>query len=208
MERLAINLTHPEETCLARAVEQLRAGGVIAFPTETLYGLGADLRRAEAIARIYRLKGRSSAKAVSVVVSDRAMLEPWVTVSETAEALIAAHWPGPLTLILPARPAAPEALLGGGAGLGVRAPGLLLARELCRLLGGPVTATSANLSGGPEPRSAEQVAEALAAGLDLLLDAGTLSAGRASTVLDLSGPQPRLVREGAIPRDALAPYLH
>ena len=208
MERLAVNLAQPDESGLARAVEQLRAGGVIAYPTETLYGLGVDIRRSGALKRLCRLKGRSAEKAMAVVVSERGMLEPWVQVSERAEALIAAYWPGPLTLILPAKPAVPRALLAGGIGLGVRVPGLPLARELCRRLGGPITATSANLSGGPEPKSAEQVAQALGSGLDLLLDAGPLPAGQASTVLDLSGPRPRLLREGAIARDVLAPYLN
>jgi L-threonylcarbamoyladenylate synthase len=99
-------------------------------------------------------------------------------------------------------------LRGGASGLGVRVPGLALARELCRRLGAPITATSANPSGGPEPRSAEQVAQGLSSGLDLLLDAGPLPEGKASTVVDLCGPRPRLLREGAIARAVLAPYLN
>jgi L-threonylcarbamoyladenylate synthase len=208
MERLTINLAHPEEAGLARAVERLRAGGVIAFPTETLYGLGVDIRRSAALLRLYEIKGRPAEKAVAVVASDRGMLDEWVQVSERAEALIAACWPGPLTLVLPAKPPVPSALLGGGAGLGVRVPGLPLARELCRRLGAPITATSANPSSGPEPRTAEQVAQALGSGLDLLLDAGPLPEGKASTVVDLCGPRPRLLREGAIGWDVLAPYLN
>ena len=208
MERLTINLAHPEEASLARAVERLRAGGVIAFPTETLYGLGVDIRQSAAVKRLYELKGRPAEKAVSVVVSDRGMLDEWVQVSERAEALIAACWPGPLTLVLPAKPPVPAALRGGASGLGVRVPGLALARELCRRLGAPITATSANPSGGPEPRSAEQVAQGLSSGLDLLLDAGPLPEGKASTVVDLCGPRPRLLREGAIARAVLAPYLN
>jgi L-threonylcarbamoyladenylate synthase len=208
MERWPINLARPEEASLARAVEQLRDGNLIAFPTETLYGLGADIRRSAALKRVFELKGRPAHQAVSVVVSDRGMLAAWVEVPARAEALIAACWPGPLTLVLPAKPAVSAALLAGGAGLGVRVPGQEVARELCRRLGAPITATSANRSGGPEPRSAEQVAMALGSGLDLLLDAGALPEGRASTVVDLCGPRPRLLREGAIARAVLAPYLN
>lgn len=208
MERIPVRLDRAEGRVIEAAVARLRAGAVIAYPTETLYGLGVDIRLSAAVARLIQLKGRPGDKPISVVVSDREMLERWVRVPKPAEALIAAFWPGPLTLILPARPLVPPVLLGSGSGLGVRLPGVELARELSRVLGAPITATSANRSGGVAPRAGEQVALALGHGLDLLLDAGALPQGKASTILDLSGEKPRLIREGAIPRESLAPYLN
>jgi len=208
MERIPVRFDRAEGRVIEAAVARLRTGAVIAYPTEALYGLGVDIRLSAAVARLIQLKGRPAEKPISVVVSDREMLERWVRVPKSAEPLIAAYWPGPLTLILPARPLVPPLLLGNGSGLGVRLPGVELACELCRVLGAPITATSANRSGGVEPRTGEHVALALGHGLDLLLDAGALPQGKASTVLDLSGETPRLIREGAVTREMLAPYLH
>jgi L-threonylcarbamoyladenylate synthase len=208
MERIPVRPDRAEGRVIEQAVARLRAGGVMAYPAEALYGLGVDIRQTAAVARLIKLKGQPAGKPISVVVSDREMLEKWVRVPQPAEPLIAAYWPGPLTLILPARPLVPPVLLGSGSGLGIRVPGIALLRELCRALGAPITATSANLSGTAEPRTSEQVARALGHGLDLLLDAGPLPEGKASTVLDLSGEEPRLIREGAITREMLAPYLH
>lgn len=207
MKRIAVHLDFPESQLIEQAAAALRAGGIVAYPAETLYGLAADIRQSATLARLVRLKGRPGGKPFSVIVSDREMLEKWVRVPNAAERLIADFWPGPLTLVLPARAVVPPVLLGENFGLGIRVPAVKLARELCRALGAPVTATSANRSGGPEPHSAEQVARTLDRGVDLLLDAGDLPPGQASTVLDLSGDEPRLLREGAIPWEKLAAYL-
>lgn len=184
----------------------LRAGGVVALPTETVYGLAVNALNPIALERLFDLKGRSRAKPVAVLIGDRAQLRTLAAaVPPTAERLIAHFWPGPLTLLLPAAPELPAALVGPGGKVGVRVPSHPVALALARAVPFPITATSANPSGTPSLRRAADVAERLAraGGPDLILDAGELPPSLESTVVDLTGAGLAVVRAGAIATEDL-----
>ena len=182
---------------IVQAAERLRAGAVIAFPTDTLYGVGARAADPAAVARLYHVKRRPSEQPMVWLVTDRAQVEQFAVVSAAATALMARHWPGPLTLVLPARS------LTGGSTIAVRAPDHEVALALLRALGEPIASSSANPAGQPPPVDADQVITGLGDALDLVLDAGPCRIGQPSTILDLSGATPRILRQGAIPAAAL-----
>jgi len=183
---------------LERALEALRRGRVVAGPTETLMGLFADARSAEAVARVAQLKGRAPGAAIAVIAPDAASAFALaIDVTDAARDLAAAHWPGPLTLVLRAAPGLPEALLDAGT-IGVRVPGPSPALELVRAFGGPLTATSANLTGQPPCRDAQELAATFGADLDAILP-GEPPGGAPSTLVDVTGAEPRVLRTGAIP---------
>ncbi|HET8945924.1 MAG TPA: L-threonylcarbamoyladenylate synthase [Candidatus Polarisedimenticolia bacterium] len=189
---------HPEQDRLEAAAAVLRAGGLVAYPTETFYALGADALEAAAVEKVFSAKGRPGAMPLPVIVGDPGdLLRVAAQVPDGARALIAVFWPGPLTLVLPAA-ALPERLLGGGRTIGVRLSPHPVARGLARALGGPIVATSANRSGQPAPGSAGDVAGHLKDGVDLVLDGGRTHGGSPSTIVDLSVDPPRLVRAGPI----------
>lgn len=198
MERVRIE-SGTESGAVARAAEVVRAGGLIAFPTDTYYGLGADPMNEEALARIFAVKRRASEKPVLILISDpREVSRFAIDPPESARRLIEAFWPGPLTLILKAVPAFPPALHAGTGRIGIRCPGLRLARDLARAAGGAITATSANVSGRGPIDTAEQVAVQLGDRIDLLLDAGRLAGGKESTVVSAEPGVVRIEREGPI----------
>ncbi|MGB7922103.1 MAG: L-threonylcarbamoyladenylate synthase [Pyrinomonadaceae bacterium] len=187
-----------------RAGEVIAAGGVIAFRTDTFYGLGADPFNAEALRAIKALKGRDDGKPILVVVSDVAGVERFMAArTRLFEVVSGRHWPGALTLVVPARRDAPEELTAGSGTVGVRLPDDDEVRALVRACGGALTATSANLAGEPPPRTAHQVALSFPKGLALIVDGGEARGGKPSTVLDVSGAIPRLIREGAVSRRQL-----
>lgn len=182
---------------IARAAERLRAGAVIAFPTDTLYGVGARATDPAALARLYQLKRRPSAQPMVWLVTGRAQVERFAVVSPAATELMARYWPGPLTLVLPARDqkAMPT--------IAARAPDHAVALALLRALGEPIASSSANPAGRPPPVDADQVIAGLGDELDLVLDGGPCRVGQPSTILDLSGVTPRVLRQGAIPASEL-----
>jgi L-threonylcarbamoyladenylate synthase len=197
--RIVVDPRSPGAEPIAEAARCLRAGGLVAFPTETFYGLGADALDARAVAGIFRAKGRPADKPLLVLVDSIAMAEAVAAeIPPRARRLMARHWPGPLTLILPARPALPPALTASTGTIGLRIPGHAVASALVRAVGRPVTAPSANPHGGPSPRTAEDVLAGLGDRVDLVLDGGPTAGGPASTLLDLTGLRPRLVRPGAV----------
>lgn len=175
----------PTRAGLTRAAKLIRSGGVLAFPTDTVYGLGAAADDEVATKRVYHIKGRPVGLPLILMVAAESQLEGWVHVDSRSEALIRRWWPGPLTLILHAR---------GGGTLGVRIPKHEVALELLRAAG-PLMTTSANLH-GQEP--AMTAAEADIPGVTAVLDGGKAPGGLASTVLDLTGAEPHVLREGAI----------
>jgi L-threonylcarbamoyladenylate synthase len=182
----------------------LRRGAVVAFPTETYYGLGVDALADRALRRLHDAKGRIEGRGIPVLVADAAMLELLVAeVPEAARALIARYWPGPLTLVLPARPGLPRALLGPEGHVGVRRSSHPWAQALVRAFGRPLTATSANLSGQAPARSAEEVRRSLGSRLGHVLDGGTAPGKAASTVVQVDGGGMRLLRPGPIEIDGL-----
>lgn len=187
-----------------QAARLLRAGELVVFPTDTVYGVGAALAHPAAVARIYEVKERPARKGFAVFLRSPAeMARVAVNIPPLADALADRCLPGALTLVLWARPDLPEAVTGGQGTVGIRIPDSVVARELGRLVGSPLVVTSANRSGQPSPVTAQEALAQLGGRVPLLLDGGACSAGRESTVVDLTGPGPRIVREGAIPRATL-----
>jgi L-threonylcarbamoyladenylate synthase len=183
-------------------------GGVIAFRTDTFYGLGADPLNPLAVQRIRELKGREDAKPILILLSDLSEIDRFIThQSEMFQAVADRFWPGPLTLIGVARENLADELTTGTGTIGVRLPNDETVRALVRACGGALTATSANASGQPPARSAQDVRNYFPSGLDLIVDGGKVNATQASTVLDLSGAEANLIREGAITREDLRDVL-
>jgi L-threonylcarbamoyladenylate synthase len=181
------------------AVSLLAAGQLVAFPTDTVYGVGAVCWNEAAVARLYTAKLRSLDKAIPILLADPADL---VLVADhlppAGMKLAEAYWPGPLTLVVPKAAAVPGAVTAGGETVAVRIPNLDLTRGLIRAAGAPLATTSANLSGGPSPVTAEEVAGQLGARVAMILDGGRCPGGAASTVIDVTGPVPRILRAGPI----------
>lgn len=191
------------EGAVAEAASLLRAGRLVAFPTETVYGVGADARRREAVAAVAAVKGRPEGKPLLLHVDGAAMARSLVKWTDGAELLARAFWPGPLTLVLEPARSLPPHLLGPDGGVAVRAPSHPVALALIGLLGAPVAGTSANLSGRPSPTSVAAVLADLGGLIAAVLDAGPTPLGVESTILDLRSDPPRLLRPGAVAREAL-----
>ncbi len=184
---------------LRGAAQILRGGGLVAFPTETVYGLGARAFDANAVKRVYRAKGRPSDNPLIVHVNGFPMLLTVARrVTPLARKLIKAFWPGPLTLIFDKNPALPSAVTAGGLTVAVRCPGHPVARALIRSLGEPIAAPSANRSGRPSPTSAQHVLDDLNGRIALIIDGGACRVGLESTIVDARGRRPVLLRPGAI----------
>lgn len=185
---------------IRRAAAVIRRGGVVAIPTETLYGLAVDPSNAEAVARVFALKGRPDGKPLPLVAANLAQVEVICGPLTNQLRLVAARaWPGPLTLVLPALPGLADAVTAGTGCVGIRVPSHPVTQALCEAVGGPLTATSANRSGDPATHLPAVVARTFGTALDLLLDAGPTPGGAPSTVVSSVDGVVRLVREGAIP---------
>lgn len=200
MRRVALDARRPDAAVLENAAALILAGGIVAVPTDTLYGLAADPFSAEAVERVFAAKGRTADRALPLIAADIDQIEDQLgLLPPDGRRLAAAYWPGPLTLLM-LRPATmPESVTGGLAHVGVRVPAHAVARGLCRACGRPLTATSANPSGAPASADPDDVVRALGESVDLLLDAGPTPGGMPSTIVNVCGPQVRLVRAGAIP---------
>jgi L-threonylcarbamoyladenylate synthase len=190
------------ENGIPQAAEMLRAGGTVAFPTETVYGLGANALDAIAVTKIFEAKRRPSWDPVIVHVSDREMLHRVAVVSSRAEALMEAFWPGPLTLLLPRTEAVPDVVTAGRELVGVRMPAHPVALELIRAASVPVAAPSANLFGRTSPTTAAHVLEDLDGRIDAVLDGGPTSVGVESTVMDVGAMT--IYRPGAVTAEMIA----
>lgn len=198
----------PTPESLERAVAALRAGELVAFPTETVYGLGADARNEAAVGRVFAAKGRPAEHPLIVHLAGAAELPLWADpVPPEALALAARFWPGPLTLILPRAAGVPDAVTGGQPTVGLRVPGHPLAEELLRRFGGGLAAPSANRFGRISPTRAEHVADELGERVRFVLDGGPCRVGLESSIVDLSGDAPRLLRPGGVARAALEAAL-
>jgi L-threonylcarbamoyladenylate synthase len=181
------------------AVAVLRQGGVVAYPTDTVYGLAVDAMDVGAIVRLYDVKGRPDAKALPLIIGDVGQLaEVAAVVPPQAEKLMAAFWPGPLTLLFEPHEALPVQLRGGSPRIGVRWPAAMLSQQLARELGHAITATSANRSSAPAALTAEEVARQLGSSVDLILDGGRAESTEVSTVLDVVMTPPGIRRAGKI----------
>lgn len=196
---LRVHPETPEPDAIARAAAVLRGGGLVAFPTETVYGLGADALDPAAVRRIFEAKGRPATNPLIVHVAEAAaardVAADW---PEAAARLAARFWPGPLTLVLPRRQEVPDAVTAGGPTVAVRVPAHPVALALLRAAGRPIAAPSANRSAALSPTRAEHVLRDLGGRIDLVLDGGPTPGGLESTVLDVSGAPPRLLRPGLL----------
>jgi len=190
------------------AVSVLRRGGLVAFPTETVYGLGADAANPEAVARIFAVKGRPRNHPLIVHVAEAAAVKEWAAhVPDDGWALAEAFWPGPLTLILPRAAQVPDAVTGGAGTVGLRVPAQPLALELLGAFGGGVAAPSANRFGRVSPTTAAHVRADLGSAVDVVLDGGPCAVGVESTIVDLSRGTPRVLRLGGLSVEALSEVL-
>jgi L-threonylcarbamoyladenylate synthase len=198
----------PEDEVLRTVAGILSAGGVMAYPTETFYGLGAILFSKKAVRRIFRLKARDAGKPLSLIVSDIDMIERIAAEPPPVFLLLAGEfWPGPLTLVLKAAPSFPPELAGPGHTVAVRIPPAAWLRGLVAEIGLPITATSANVSGEREISDPAEVIRLFDGKVDVILDGGQTPGGLPSTIVDISGDRPRVLREGAVPVSALSAYL-
>lgn len=201
-------MSDPSAEDIAAAVRALKRGEVVVFPTETFYGLGADALSAAAVERIVALKGRSADSPIAVIVADRAMLAQIAAeVSPAAEKLMKKFWPGPLTLIFPARPGLHTALLNPEGKIGARVSSHPVAAELSRALGRPITATSANPSGSAPARTSAEARAYFGDRSQIVLDGGTLAGGQGSTVAEAIGREIKIIRAGAIGAEELRGWL-
>lgn len=196
------------EPQVEKAAEVIARGGIIAFRTDTFYGLGADPFNQNAVLTIRKLKGREDKKPILVLISDAPQIDRFITSrSKLFDSVSQRHWPGPLTIIGLASSELPTELTAGSGTIGVRLPADKQVRDLVRSCGSALTATSANLSGSLPARSAEEVQTYFPEGIDLIIDGGNVTAEQPSTVLDLSGAKPRVIREGALSLEELEPIL-
>jgi L-threonylcarbamoyladenylate synthase len=204
---MALTIPISEPASLDRALALLRAGEPIAFPTDTVYGVGAAALDAAAVARLYTVKRRPLTQAIPLLIADEADL-PLVAdeVTPTTRRLVRL-WPGALTLVVMAAPGLPSELLAGGATVAVRLPNHMWLRSLMRALGMPLAATSANLHGGRDPRTAADVAAQLGGALSLVVDGGPTPGPLPSTIVDCVGDEPRLLRAGALPWERVVAEL-
>jgi len=206
--RRAMEMLVADPAAIGRAAAILQAGGTVAFPTDTVYGVGAHAFQPAAVEKLYAAKLRPRDKAIPLLLADVTDVAMVVRdVSADAQRLMARFWPGGLTLVLPRAASVPDIVCAGGESVAVRLPAHAVARALIAAVGAPLAATSANLSGHPSPVVAAEVAAELAGRIDLLLDGGRCPGGVPSTVLDLSGEQPRLLRAGAIPVEEIEAVL-
>ncbi len=193
---------------IEKAGDIIRSGGLVAFPTETVYGLGANALDAEAVKKIYAAKGRPSDNPLILHVCDVKMAESVVELNWRARYLMEKFWPGPLSLVLKAKPIVPERTRGGLSTAAIRMPDNGIALELIRASGVPIAAPSANKSGRPSPTDAQTVKEDIGDAVAMVLDGGPTRVGLESTVLDLTGEDPVLLRPGGISKEQIEEALH
>jgi L-threonylcarbamoyladenylate synthase len=198
MQRIPVDADRPDPAGILAAVAVLRSGGVVAFPTDTLYGLAVDPRNDDAVARLFSLKGRDARTAIPLVASDLGQAARAGSFGPRERALAAAFWPGPLSIVVPPCAAIAGAVLGGERTVAIRVPAHPTARQLAAAFGFCVTATSANTTGHPPAASADDVSRGLA-GVDVLLDGGPAPGGAPSTIVAFDRDGPVLLRAGAVP---------
>jgi L-threonylcarbamoyladenylate synthase len=206
VRRVTLAADAPAAPAIAIAADALRAGMVVAYPTDTLYGLAVDPRQADAVERLFALKGRSGRLALPLVAADVDQAMGAGELGPVELTLAAAFWPGPLSIVVPARAIVARGVLGGGTTVAIRVPAHATARALAAAAGFCITATSANVSGGAAAESASDVADRLP-GVDVLLDAGPAPGGLPSTIVAMNGAVPVLVRAGAVAWDRVIKSL-
>src|SRR4051794_19457689 len=206
MKRLLVSADAPDASVLAEAADVIRGGGLVAFPTDTVYGIAGDPRSDDAVARLFDLRGRDRGTAVPLIAADIDQARAAGEIGAREMQLAEAFWPGPLSIVVPAASVLSRAALGGHTTVAIRVPALAVARELAAAFGFPVTATSANPSGVAAAESADEAA-AILPGVDLLLDGGRSPGGPPSRIVALAEHGPVLVRAGAVAWDRVIKSL-
>jgi L-threonylcarbamoyladenylate synthase len=208
MRRVFVDPEAPQRDALQEAAKWIRMGGLVALPTDTLYGLAADPFRADAVARVLTVKGRPEGRALPLIAADADQIAAHLSpLSPVAQRLAAKFWPGPLTLLIPAPAALARDVTGDTGRVAVRVPAHDVARAICRAADRPITATSANRSGQPATADPAEVERALGEDIDLLIDTGPTRGGAPSTIVDVTGAAPRLVRAGAVSWEDIQAWL-
>jgi L-threonylcarbamoyladenylate synthase len=193
---------------IKKAAQIILRGGIIAFPTETFYGLAADALNEAALKKIFQVKKREEGKPLLLLIADRSWLKGLVQdISPLAERLMRKFWPGPLTLVFNASPQLSPLLTADTGKIGIRLSPHPVTQALVQAVGRAITGTSANLSGQPGILTAREVFQSLGESLDAVLDGGKTAGGPGSTILDVSDPSPQIIREGVISRNELSPFL-
>ena len=197
-----------EEIILNQAVEILAGGGIIAYPTETFYGLGTDATNEKAIEKIFIVKGRDFKNPISLIIDQPEDIYPLVKdIPESARKLMAAFWPGALTIVFSAANNVSPLLTAGSGKIGLRVSSHPIAQKIVQKIKRPLTATSANLSGTPECTRASEVSEQIGDKIDAIVDWGMTHGGKASTIIDVTCDPPVILREGAISRKAIKRHI-
>ncbi len=204
---LKVNAVRPDRGAIREAAEIVSSGGLVVYPTDTVYGLASNPFSEEAVKRLFRAKGRPENKPIPVLVDGVETAEEIAHITRDALKLIENYWPGPLTIVLRVKRDLPCLVTACTGRVGLRVPGHMVALLLAKESGGAITGTSANISGWTPPRTAEEAIRQLGDRVDLVLDAGPSPGGKPSTVVDLSGEEPVLVREGPIPVHELEKIL-
>lgn len=206
MKIFKLSQSSPDPLIVSEIVRLLNIGSVIAYPTDTFYGLGVDIYNRDAIERVYSIKNRRSDKPIIILISDKKMLYPLIAngyMPLLAEKLADKFWPGPLTMVFNASDSVPQILTANTGKIGIRLPD----NELCRLvidkLEHPITATSANISGEGSIDNPSDLEKSLGDMIDVLIDGGRTEGGRTSTVVDVTNVQPVVIREGVIPKSEI-----
>jgi L-threonylcarbamoyladenylate synthase len=196
------------EAAVLSAVAVLRAGGVVAFPTETFYGLGADISKETAIRKVFEVKSRDYHQPLLILIPSICVLPGLVLeIPPPAETLMSAFWPGGLTLVFRAAHGLSPLLTAGTGKIGIRLSSHPLATAIAAVLKGPITGTSANLAGSPPCRAAQEVKRKLGTRVDLIVDGGEASGGMSSTLVDVTDAPPRILREGAVSSDRIRAFI-
>jgi L-threonylcarbamoyladenylate synthase len=207
-QKIRIDPYNISSQAIIPAVEILRSGGVVAYPTETFYGLGVNALNEEAVKKIYAIKKRDFSQPLLILIPHRGLLPHYVKdVPEDALMLIERFWPGPLTLIFSASPHLPSVLLGEANKIAIRVSSHPIAQALTNELNFPITSTSANVSGAQSPFTSDEVSFQLGNKIDLLIDGGRTPGEKPSTIIDVTISPPRLVREGAITYRKILEFL-
>lgn len=205
---LTVDPREPDPSLLQQAVQCLRDGGIIIYPTETFYGLGVHYAHETALARLCRIKERGASKPVLLLIPDITWMHKLSCAVPASALTLADHfWPGPLTLVLEASSHLSSFITGGSATIGMRISSNPVAARLLTLFGDCITSTSANFPGEPSPSAIQRISAQLLETVDLVIDAGETPGGSPSTVLDISARPFTVVREGAIPAETLRPFL-
>ena len=200
MVSLQVDPDRPDAEGVARAAAILHGGGIVAYPTDTLYGLAVDPANRAAVHQLYRIKGRNVDRAIPLIASsEQQVVERAGPLAPLASRLARRFWPGPLTLVLAAWPGLDATIHAGTGTVAIRVPANRLARDLAAACGWPITSTSANRSGEPAPSHADQVRLSLSDFVDAIIDGGAAPGGPPSTIVDVTGASPCLVRAGAVP---------